>query len=107
MNEERFMRVFVFFDLPTNTKKERKAASQFRNRLIKEGFMMLQYSIYIRVCKGQDMVSKTVTRVKERLPKSGNIRILQVTEKQYLRMETLLGIEKKEEKLGNRQLLLF
>ena len=101
------MRVFVFFDLPTNTKKERKAASQFRNRLIKEGFMMLQYSIYIRVCKGQDMVSKTVTRVKERLPKSGNIRILQVTEKQYLRMETLLGIEKKEEKLGNRQLLLF
>lgn len=102
------MRVFVFFDLPTNTSKQRKAATKFRNMLIKEGFDMLQYSIYVRVCKGQEIVNKYISKLEENLPKEGNIRLLQITDKQYERMKILIGEETSEEKsVGMKQLLLF
>ncbi|WP_334082272.1 CRISPR-associated endonuclease Cas2, partial [Helicobacter typhlonius] len=50
--EEKFMRVLVMFDMPTCSKKERKDYARFRKNLIKDGFMMLQYSVYMRICKG-------------------------------------------------------
>jgi len=106
--DRRFMRLFIFFDLPTNTKKQRKEATQFRNMLIKEAFMMVQYSVYVRVCKGQELVNKYITKLEEKLPSDGNIRALQITDKQYERMVLLIGEETKEEKcVGMKQLLLF
>ena len=108
VHESRFMRLFVFFDLPTNTKKQRGAATRFRNFLIKEGFMMLQYSVYVRICKGQDIVDKHIEHLYCKLPEKGNIRVLQITEKQYERMQILIGEETiQEEKLAMNQLLLF
>jgi len=102
------MRLFIFFDLPTNTKKQRKEASQFRKMLIKEAFMMVQYSVYVRVCKGQEMVNKYISKLEEDLPSDGNIRALQITDKQYERMILLIGEETKEEQcVGMKQLLLF
>ena len=106
--ESRFMRLFVFFDLPTGTKKERSYASRFRNMLIKNGFMMLQFSVYVRVCKGQDMVRRYLDITMKHLPPKGHIRAMQVTDKQYERMEILIGEESIEEKkVGMQQLLLF
>jgi len=106
--EQRFMRVFVFFDLPTNTPIQRKDANKFRKMLIKEGFSMLQFSVYVRVCKGQEIVNKYITKLEDNLPKEGNIRLLQVTDKQYERMKILIGEETSEEKyVGMKQLLLF
>ena len=106
--EGRFMRLFVFFDLPTGTKKERSHATRFRNMLIKNGFMMLQFSVYVRVCKGQDMVSKYLDITMKHLPPKGHIRAMQVTDKQYERMHILIGEESVEEKnVGMQQLLLF
>lgn len=106
--EQRFMRLFVFFDLPTNSAKQRKAATKFRNMLIKEAFSMLQYSIYVRVCKGQEIVNKYIDKLENNLPKEGNIRVLQITDKQYERMKILIGDETPEEKcVGMKQLLLF
>jgi CRISPR-associated protein Cas2 len=106
--EGRFMRLFVFFDLPTNTKKERSQAAKFRNMLIKNGFMMMQFSVYVRVCKGQDMVRKHIDIIMKNLPSKGHIRAMQVTDKQYERMEILIGEETIEEKkVGMQQLLLF
>jgi len=106
--EQRFMRVFVFFDLPTNTPKQRKNANKFRKMLIKEGFTMLQFSVYVRVCKGQEIVNKYIAKLEEDLPKEGNIRVLQITDKQYERMKILIGDETPEEKhVGMKQLLLF
>ena len=106
--EGRFMRLFVFFDLPTGTKKERSHATRFRNMLIKNGFMMLQFSVYVRVCKGQDMVSKYLDITMKHLPPKGHIRAMQVTDKQYERMHILIGEETMEEKdVGMQQLLLF
>ena len=106
--EQRFMRLFVFFDLPTNTKKERSEATKFRNKLIKEGFTMLQFSVYVRVCKGQEIVNSYISKLEDNLPKKGNIRVLQITDKQYERMKILIGEECVEEKhVGMKQLLLF
>ena len=106
--ESRFMRLFVFFDLPTGTKKQRSQATKFRNMLLKNGFMMLQFSVYVRVCKGQDIVSKYLDIVMKHLPSKGHIRAMQVTDKQYERMEILIGEETVEEKnVGMQQLLLF
>lgn len=106
--EQRFMRLFVFFDLPTKSKLQRHQASKFRIMLLKEGFLMLQFSIYVRVCKGQEIVNIYISKLKNNLPNKGNIRVLQITDKQYERMEILIGEQKEEEKfIGNKQLLLF
>lgn len=102
-----FMRLFVFFDLPVSKKEERKIATRFRKDLLDEGFMMLQFSVYCRVCRGQDIVEREIRRIKQVLPPKGNIRILQVTEKQYGSMQFLVGTPKKEETLGAIQLVLF
>lgn len=52
------MRIIVFFDIPTKTKRDRKYAGRFRKFLLKEGYCMLQYSVYVRVCNGVDAVKK-------------------------------------------------
>ncbi len=108
MKEAIFMRLFVMFDLPTNTKRDRQYASKFRSHLIRNGFNMMQYSIYIRICKGQDETDKYINRIKKALPPKGNVRVLQITDKQYSRMEILVGEEKiVEKKLRYKQLSLF
>lgn len=104
---ERFMRIIVFFDLPTLTKSDRKNASRFRNFLVKDGYIMLQLSVYSRICKGQDDVDKHAKRLNSLIPKEGSVRLLTVTEKQYASMEVLVGTLKKEENLGEKQLLLL
>ncbi len=104
---ERYMRIIVFFDLPTLTKTDRKNASRFRNFLVKDGYIMLQLSVYSRICKGQDDVEKHAKRLKSLIPKEGSVRLLTITEKQYASMEILVGSLKKEENIGEKQLLLF
>ncbi len=104
---DRFMRILVFFDLPTLTKKDRKYASTFRKFLIKQGYHMLQLSVYSRICKGIDEVYKHTSRINMGLPPRGSVRLLEVTDTQYGRMQLLLGSPKKEEQLGSQQLLLF
>lgn len=104
---ERYMRIIVFFDLPTKTKSDRKNASRLRNFLIKDGYIMLQLSVYSRICKGQDDVEKHAKRLKSLIPKIGSVRMLTVTEKQYASMEILVGTMEKEEEIGEKQLLLL
>ncbi len=102
-----YMRLFLFFDLPVTKKEDRKIATRFRKDLLNEGFTMLQFSVYCRVCRGQDIVEREIRRIKQILPPKGNVRILQVTDKQYGNMEFLVGMPKKEEIIGVEQLLLF
>ena len=104
---ERFMRLLLFFDLPTLTKSDRKIANRFRNYLLKDGYHMLQLSVYARLCKGEDVVEKHIKRLKSVIPAKGNVRILTVTEKQYTRMEILVGTAKKTEKIDDKQLVLL
>lgn len=83
----RAMWVFVMFDLPVKTKAGRKAATAFRNSLIKDGFDMVQYSVYSRPCPSDENAVVHVNRVKSNLPPNGQVRILKFTDKQYARME--------------------
>lgn len=101
------MWLFVFFDLPVGTKPERRAATRFRNFLKDDGFLMLQFSVYARVCRGDEAVDKHHTRVTKNLPTSGSVRTLQITERQYARMKLLIGESKKSEKLATNQLVLL
>ncbi|MGI5970779.1 MAG: CRISPR-associated endonuclease Cas2 [Oscillospiraceae bacterium] len=87
----KFMRILVFFDLPVKTKAERRTYSQFRNFLIKDGYHMLQYSLYARTCNGIDAVEKHKKRLYSNLPDNGSVRLLVITEKQYESIEILVG----------------
>lgn len=104
---ERYMRILVFFDLPVKTKAERRRASRFRTDLINDGYIMLQLSVYSRICKGEDTVEKHKKRLKSLVPEAGSIRVLSVTEKQYASMDILVGVIKKTEKIGAEQLVLL
>ncbi len=94
----KFMRILVFFDLPVKTKPQRRKATQFRNFLIKDGYYMVQFSVYARVCNGNDMVELHKKRLKANVPDDGSIRVLVITEKQYENVEILLGRKSKYEK---------
>lgn len=87
----RLMRIIVFFDLPVATKAGRRAYARFRNNLINDGFHMIQYSVYARVCNGSDSVEAHKKRVKAALPSKGAVRMMAVTEKQYASIEILVG----------------
>lgn len=105
---ERFMRLIVFFDLPVKEAQERKIANRFRKDLLKDGYTMLQLSVYSRIVRGRDAVGKHEKRLQQMLPEKGNVRLLTVTEKQYASMQLLVGTVKPQEKKVNaEQLLLF
>jgi CRISPR-associated protein Cas2 len=103
----KLMWLMVFFDLPVKTKEQRRSATQFRNFLLNDGYMMLQYSVYSRTCRAQDAVDKHLRRALDHLPTTGSVRGLQVTDKQYSRMKILLGNQMSEETRGGQQLLFF
>lgn len=87
LSEYRIMWVMVFFDLPTDTKRERKAYADFRKHLINDGFTMFQFSIYLRHCPSAENADVHIRRVKRALPEFGQIGILCVTDKQFGQME--------------------
>ncbi|WP_368413038.1 CRISPR-associated endonuclease Cas2 [Dongia sp.] len=103
----RILWLFVFFDLPVGTKEERRAASRFRNFLKDDGYMMLQFSVYARICRGEEAIDKHVGRATRAMPSVGSIRALQVTDKQYARMRLLLGESKKTEQIAPKQMVLL
>jgi len=96
--KDRFMWLFVFFDLPVKTKPERRTATRFRNFLLKDGYMMIQFSVYARICNGQDRTDKHLQRLKSVIPEKGSVRVMQITDKQYERMKILVGTKKNNEK---------
>lgn len=102
------MRLMVFFDLPTVTKADKRAYTLFHRFLVKDGYDMLQWSVYARIVNGMDDVTKHQQRLEGNLPRKGSVRCMKVSEKQYAAMEVLVGtMTAQEETVGNQQLLLF
>lgn len=101
------MWLFVFFDLPVGTKAERRAASKFRMFLKDDGFLMMQFSVYARLCRGEDGADVHIRRVTSGLPGKGSVRALQVTDRQYARMKLLLGAGSKSERAAGQQMVLL
>jgi CRISPR-associated protein Cas2 len=107
LSEYRIMWVLVLFDLPTETKKERKIYSKFRKDLIQDGFTMFQFSIYLRHCPSRENAEVHIKRVKNMLPEKGQIGILCITDKQFGSMELFYGKKEKEVNTPYQQLELF
>lgn len=106
-SEYRIMWVLVFFDLPTETKKERKEYVAFRKKLISDGFTMFQFSIYLRHCPSRENAEVHIKRVKSMLPPTGDVGIICITDKQFCQMEIFSGKKKVEERNTPQQLELF
>ena len=85
------MWVLVFFDLPTETKKDRRAATRFRKNLLDDGFTMFQFSIYMRFSASRENAEVHTKRVKKSLPEFGKVGVLQITDKQFGMIELFQG----------------
>lgn len=85
------MWVLVFFDLPTQTRKNRKEATGFRKNLLDNGFNMFQFSIYLRFCASRENADVHIRRTKRSLPKQGKVCIMQITDKQFGMIELFHG----------------
>ena len=101
------MWLLAMFDLPTDTPGARKAYTNFRKALIKDGFTMMQYSVYIRHCASRENLNVHEKRAITNLPPDGEVRLLQITDKQYERMRVFWGKMRKPTEQPPRQLELF
>lgn len=92
----RFMRIIVFFDLPTLTSTDKKNYRQFRKFLIKNGFYMMQESVYCRMVHNQSVEANVKAAIRKNKPPEGLVQVLSVTEKQFQKMEFVTGNKKKD-----------
>ena len=106
-NAYRIMWVLVFFDLPTETKKDRKIYASFRKKILANGFQMFQFSIYLRHCSSRENADVHIKRVKSILPPKGHVGIMCVTDKQFGMMEIFRGHELVQNPETVQQLELF
>lgn len=107
LNAYHIMWLFVMFDLPVTTKKERKEAALFRKNLEKDGFVMHQFSVYMRFCGSFESSQVHIKRIRSFTPESGQVTILSITDKQYSNMIHIWGRLEKKSKPTPLQLEFF
>jgi CRISPR-associated protein Cas2 len=101
------MWIIVMFDLPVDTKKARLAYARFRTTMLRDGFAMMQFSVYTRYCASEENATVHITRVEKSLPNDGEVRILSLTDKQMERMRTFWGKNRAAPAPVPQQLELF
>ncbi|WP_278035367.1 CRISPR-associated endonuclease Cas2 [Flavobacterium nitratireducens] len=97
----------MFFDLPTETKKDRKNASGFRNNLLKDGFSMMQFSVYVRHCASSESADVHEKRIFQLLPPLGKVSVLRITDKQFGNIQNFWGRAEVPKEPQPTQLELF
>jgi CRISPR-associated protein Cas2 len=103
----RIMWLVVLFDLPVGTKKERKAASGFRLKLLDLGFEMTQFSVYLRYCAGKEQAESYERKIERFMPASGKVHIMAITDKQYENIRTYRGRKREQSPENPNQFFLF
>jgi CRISPR-associated protein Cas2 len=103
----RVLWILVFYDLPTETKKDRSIASKFRKDMLQDGFIMFQFSIYLRHCSSRENADVHIKRIKRILPLKGHVGMMTITDKQFGMMELFYGKQEKELPYTPQQLELF
>jgi CRISPR-associated protein Cas2 len=103
----RFMRLLVFFDLPVETAEDRRNYRVFRNALIKNGFVMLQESVYCRLMTTPSVEKSMRNLIVTNKPEKGIVQILTVTEKQFSKMEYVVGEYVNEVIDSNERLIIL
>lgn len=101
------MRILVMFDLPVNTTAERKEYARFRKYLIKSGFLMMQESIYCKMSPNSTLADAVIENVRKNKPEIGLVQVLRVTEKQYAKMEFIVGEGKSEVLSSDERLVIL
>jgi CRISPR-associated protein Cas2 len=91
LSSYRIMWVLVLFDLPTETKREKRIHALFRKKIMKDGFQMFQFSIYLRHCQSRENAAVHIKRIKKFLPEKGHVGIMCITDKQFGMMEIFHG----------------
>lgn len=86
----RFIRILVFFDLPTETSRDRKIYSKFRRFLVKEGFIMMQESVYSKLTLNNSITNAIRDKIEKNKPPKGIVQMLVITEKQFSSMEYIV-----------------
>lgn len=94
-----FMRLILFFDLPNVTFRERKIYNDFRKYLIKNGYIMIQYSVYSKIFNNKEAANNHIKILKRNVPRNGHIRLMLVTEKQYANTIIIIGGKSNQEKV--------
>lgn len=107
LNSYRIMWLFVLFDLPVDTKKERKAATDFRKALLKDGFSMLQFSVYSRHCASDESSQVHIRRTKSATPAKGQVSIIKITDRQYGEIINIWGAKDTPLPPGPTQIEMF
>ncbi len=90
------MRVMIFFDLPTTTSKDIKNYNKFRKLLIDSGFLMMQFSIYTKLVLNRSGLKRIESKIHEIAPKRGLIQMMIVTEKQFVGIKNIIGLQEQE-----------
>ena len=93
------------FDLPVATRKERKAATGFRNFLLDEGFEMAQFSVYMRWCTGKEQVEAIARRIERNLPRTGKVSLIAFTDKQYENIMNFDGRRRQDPEIPQQYVL--
>ena len=106
-SEYRVMWLLVLFDLPTETKKDIREYTIFRNNLLRDGFTMFQFSIYVRHCASLENAEVHKKRVKSFLPRYGKVGIICITDKQFGNIELFYGNKPQIPNTPGQQLELF
>lgn len=106
-SEYRVMWLLVLFDLPTETKKDIREYALFRKRLLRDGFTMFQFSIYVRHCASMENAEVHKKRVKSFLPEFGKVGIICITDKQFGNIELFWGKKPQKPNAPGQQLELF
>lgn len=101
------MWVLTMFDLPTDTKTARRQYTQFRKALLKDGFVMMQFSVYIRHCASRENAAVHTQRVERAVPDDGEVRVITITDKQFERMRVFWGKRRMPTEEPPAQLELF
>lgn len=102
----RYMRILVFFDLPTETAKDRKIYSKFRKLLINDGFIMIQESVYAKLALNNSIVNSIKEKIYKNKPPKGIVQMLIITEKQFSSIEYVVG-NKNDDVLDNTERLII
>ena len=107
LSESRPRWLFVMFDLPVDDRQKRREYAQFRKALLKEGFCMMQYSVYARYCASEEASNAYRRRMRLILPPHGQVRVLNVTDRQFGKMEVYFGKKRQPAEDPPAQLMLF
>lgn len=107
LSEYQGMWLFVLFDLPVDGNEEKRHYVKFRNHLLKDGFTMLQYSVYARYCPSEEASEVHRKRARQAIPPKGQVRLLAVTDRQFAKMESFIGRTRQSPEKAPDQLMLF